>query len=200
LADAAATHPPPGISPARTAPESLLGPPPVVAPLTPARFRIQFTIDQETHETLRQVQDLLRREVPDGDLAAIFGRALNLLLERTASQKLAAVVHPRPLGDRHRHRSRHLPAQLVRAVWKRDGAQCAFVARSGRRCGARAFLEFHHVDAFALGGETTEANVSLRCRTHNQYEAELVFGRFHPTGDAQAVSQMRAAPPTSPGP
>jgi hypothetical protein len=40
---------------------------PVVAPLAPARYRVQFTIGEETHRKLRRVQDLLRREIPDGD-------------------------------------------------------------------------------------------------------------------------------------
>ncbi|PYQ38208.1 MAG: hypothetical protein DMF77_24680 [Acidobacteria bacterium] len=29
---------------------------------------------------------------------------------------------------------------------------------------------------YALGGLATVENISLRCRRHNQYEAELVFG------------------------
>src|SRR5687768_9563053 len=35
---------------------------PVVAPLAPERYRVQFTVSKETHDKLRQVQDLLRRE------------------------------------------------------------------------------------------------------------------------------------------
>ena len=37
-------------------------------------------------------------------------------------------------------------------------------------------LEFHHVIPFADGGATTSANLQLRCRAHNGYEAELFFG------------------------
>jgi hypothetical protein len=65
---------------------------------------------------------------------------------------------------------------VKREVWRRDGGQCAFVARDGHRCTERAFLEFHHLQAHALGGPATADNISLRCRRHNQYEAELVFG------------------------
>jgi len=32
--------------------------------------------------------------------------------------------------------------------------------------------------AFAHGGEATVANIALRCRSHNQYEAKLEFGPF----------------------
>jgi hypothetical protein len=58
-----------------------LVPRPIVPPTAPERYRVQFTIGQETHEKLRRVQALLRREIPDGDPAAIFERALTLLLE-----------------------------------------------------------------------------------------------------------------------
>jgi HNH endonuclease len=46
----------------------------------------------------------------------------------------------------------------------------------GQRCAQRTFLEFHHIQPYALGGLATVENISLRCRRHNQYEADLVFG------------------------
>lgn len=33
---------------------------------------------------------------------------------------------------------------------------------------------------FAVGGTTEEANLELRCRAHNQYEADLFFGSGEP--------------------
>ena len=57
---------------------------PVIAPLSPGRYRVQFTVGPETHENLRRAQELLRREVPDGDPGAIFDLALKLLLEDVA--------------------------------------------------------------------------------------------------------------------
>ena len=57
------------------------------------------------------------------------------------------------------------------------GANAPSSSKDGRRCTERAFLEFHHIRPYALGGPTSADNISLRCRRHNQYEAELVFGR-----------------------
>lgn len=148
---------------------------PVVAPLSPERFRVQFTVGAETNEKLRRVQDLLRREIPTGDPGAIFDRALTLLLQDIARRKLAETTSPRP-GRPTDPSSRHIPAEVKRSVWLRDGGRCAFVAPNGRRCAERAFLEFHHVEPFGHGGETTVANLSLRCRAHNAYEADRVFG------------------------
>jgi hypothetical protein len=151
-------------------------PPQAVAPLSPGRYRFQFTAGDETHELFRQVQTLLCREIANGDVAAIFHRALELLHDDVARRKLAATTSPRPRRDKHNPRSRYRPAELIRAVWKRDGGQCAFVAGNGRRCDERRFLEFHHLVPYANGGEMAEDNISLRCSSHNKYEAELAFG------------------------
>jgi hypothetical protein len=140
---------------------------------------VQFTVSAETHDNLRRAQNLLCREIPSGDPAAIFERALDLLLQDVERKKLAAVTRPRP-ARATREGSRDIPADVVRTVWKRDGGRCAFVGRSGR-CTERRFLELHHVQPFGHQGRATVENISLRCRAHNAYESELVFGRFDPS-------------------
>ena len=72
--------------------------------------------------------------------------------------------------------SRNIPAEVQRKVYLRDRGRCAYLAPDGRRCGERAFLEFHHIHPHADGGLPTVENISLRCRAHNQYEAAIVFG------------------------
>lgn len=153
--------------------------PAIVAALAPQRYRIQFTASAETCDKLRLAQDLLRHQIADGDPAKIFDRALTVLLENLARQKLAATERPRA-GRDTAPGSRHIPADVKRAVWIRDGGRCAFVAGNGRRCAAQGFLEFHHVTPHAAGGEPTAANIQLRCRGHNGYEAELFFGSRGP--------------------
>ena len=164
-------------SPAAT-PQTVVSPAashrPAVVPLAPERFKVQFTISRETHDMLRRVQDLLRHSVADGDPAVVFERALSLLLADLERKKFAQTNRPqRPRP--HQTGSRHVPAAVRRQVWTRDDGRCAFAGASGR-CAERGFLEFHHVRPFAEGGETTAANLELRCRAHNAYEATLHFG------------------------
>lgn len=166
--------PPPPVAPA-AAPVHR----PVIAPLTPERYRLQFTVSKETHDKLRRVQDLLCREIPDGDPAKILERALDLLVRDVEAKKLAATRKPRPTRGTTGG-SRSVPAHVRRAVWKRDGGRCAFTGNSGR-CSERRFLEWHHVQPFGHQGPGTVDNISLRCRAHNVYESELVFGRFDPS-------------------
>jgi hypothetical protein len=154
---------------------------PTIAPLAPERYRVQFTIGQETEEQLRRLQDLLRAEIPDGDPGAIFVRSLPLLLREVERRKFAATSKPRP-GRSTKAGSRHVPAEVERTVWQRDGGRCAFVGSNGRRCGESTFLEFHHAnEPYALGGEATVENIALRCRAHNVYESELIFGKYDPS-------------------
>jgi len=146
-----------------------------VAPLAPQRFAVQFTMDQATHDDLLYAQALLGHAVPNGDVAEIFARALKALVAKLEQQKFAKTEHPRPC--RPSEHARHVPAEVKRAVWERDGGQCTFVSESGHRCEARTRLEFDHVEAVANGGHATVEGLRLRCRAHNQYEAEQAFGR-----------------------
>jgi hypothetical protein len=80
-----------------SAPSALPATPrPIVQASAPERYRVQFTIGQETHEKLRRLQALLRREIPDGDPGTIFDRALTVLLEKVERTKLAVAAQPRP--------------------------------------------------------------------------------------------------------
>jgi hypothetical protein len=189
--DAAATDAPTAAAETRpsgaTSWPSRPAPRPVVKPTAPERYRVQFTIGEKTHEKLRRVQALLRREIPDGDPGALFDRALTLLLEQVENAKLGVTPRPRSSAsirfetDRAIRTpvipSRYVPRSVRRAVWARDKGQCAFVAKTGRRCEERSFLEFHHLEAYAKNGLATVDNIALRCSRHNQYEAELEFGR-----------------------
>lgn len=148
-------------------------------PLGSDRYKIQFTATADVLEKLRVAQDLLRHQLPDGNLDRVFDRALSALIAQIGRQKFAA-TGPRRSGERKQahtaKRSRHLPAEVKRRVWTRDGGRCGFIGASDRRCRERGYLEFHHVAPYARGGQATVENIELRCRAHNQYEADLCFG------------------------
>ncbi|HEY7409136.1 MAG TPA: hypothetical protein VII13_00235 [Vicinamibacteria bacterium] len=148
---------------------------PATTPRAPGRYEVRMTVGAETVQKLRRAQDLLRHSLPAGDPALVVDRALAALLEQLARGKLACTERPRA-GAPPAAGSRHVPATVRRAVWTRDGGRCAFTAASGRRCAAKGFLEFHHVQPYGAGGEATAGNIQLRCRAHNAYEAELFYG------------------------
>jgi hypothetical protein len=173
-----------GLGPVRAGEAATLGEVPVletrpparvaVVPLTATRFRIQFTASEETHDLLRRAQELLRHQIPNGDVDEVMAKALRVLVRELEKAKCAVTERPRD-GRGTDSASRHIPADVRRAVWKRDGGQCAFVGAHNRRCAERAFLEFHHLEPYGVGGRATVDNIQLRCRSHNQYEADLFF-------------------------
>jgi hypothetical protein len=165
--------PPPGLPAASALPPR----PAVVAPLAPERFKLQLTISKKTRERLEEARDLLGHQVPDGDLAEVLDRALDVLVRELRRNKYAETDAPqKPRAVKENGGTRHIPNHVKREVAKRDGHQCTFVAENGQRCPARGRLEFHHIDPHAQGGPPTLSDVTLRCRAHNGYAAEVDYG------------------------
>ena len=147
-----------------------------VTPLSPDRYKLQLTIGGDTLEKLRLAKDMLSHAIPSGDDAAVLDRALTTLLVDLAKKKFADTRKPRRSRTKDL-RARDASAAVKRAVWVRDVGCCKFIGPTGHRCNERRFVEFHHVDPYALGGEATVDKIELRCRRHNDYEGRLYFGR-----------------------
>ncbi len=168
-------------------------------PLSPQSFAVQFTLSQRGHDQLCYAQDLLGHQIPSGDIAAVFERALDALIPQLEQRKFAATATPRATPRRSTENPRHIPARVKRAVWERDGGRCTFVSGAGRRCEARTRLEFDHIEEFARGGEATVSGVRLACGAHNNYTAECTFGaefmrnKRHAAAEARAAAKERAA-------
>ncbi len=64
-------------------------------------------------------------------------------------------------------RTRHIPDDVKREVWDRDGGRCA-------RCGASDYLEFDHVIPHSRGGANTVGNVQLLCRRCNNLKSDRI--------------------------
>ena len=192
--------PVPGVAHAAAAPPPR---PAVVAPLAAERFKLQLTISRETRERLEEARDLLAHQVPDGDLAEVVDRALDVLVRELRRKKYAETEAPRkPRLVEEKGYTRHIPHHVKRAAAKRDDHQCTFVAENGQRCPARGKLEFHHIDPQAKGGPPTLSNVTLRCKVHNGYAAEVDYGAdmvARRIAEARQSRRGRGARALSPG-
>ena len=156
--------------------------PAVIEPLAPARYKIQFTASAELREKLERLRGLMRASVPDGDLAAVIEQAVTEKLDRLEARRFGRTRAEKvlPAGNRAfaaAAASRHIPAAVRRAVYARDGGQCRYVDAQGRRCTAREGLEFHHRHPFAYRGTHSVDGISLACKAHNLYLAEVDYGR-----------------------
>ncbi|MGH9463650.1 MAG: HNH endonuclease, partial [Vicinamibacteria bacterium] len=147
---------------------------PVLKPLSPARYKVEFTASSELRDKLERLQAFLHV-----DLAGVIEVAVTEKLERLESKRYAETRRPRKiLGQTDTSpKSRYIPAPVRRAVRKRDGNQCRFVNEEGRRCTEQRGLEFHHDDPFGRGGAHDPDRMSLMCRAHNIYLAERDYGK-----------------------
>jgi hypothetical protein len=166
--------------------------PAAVTALSPDRYKLQLTIGSDTLEKLRLAKDMLGHAIPSGDEAAILDRALTALLVELAKQKFSDTRKPRPSRGT-KAGARDPSAPVKRAVWLRDLGRCAFVGTTGHRCNERRFIEFHHIDPHALGGEATVDQIQLRCHRHNDYEGRLYFGKRRRGADGGVVREEPAS-------
>jgi len=138
--------------------------------------QVRVTIEDASLEKLRYAQALFGHQEWSRDAMQVIDRSLDALIREGEKRRFAATNRPRPGRRRVSSGGRYVPAAVKRAVWERDGGRCAFVSESGHRCEARSRLEYDHIVEVARGGLATAKNLRLRCRAHNQYEAERTFG------------------------
>jgi len=164
-------------------------PRPKIEPLSPQKFRVEFTMPQEMHDDLRYAQALASHAVPSGDIPTILHRALKAYIAHMEKQKFAATAKPR--SGRIAMTARTIPAEVKRLVAQRDQGRCAYVSASGRRCEARERLEFDHIEPLATGGAATVSNIRLLCRAHNQLVADEAFGAEFMESKRRAAGENR---------
>jgi len=167
---------------------------PQVAPLAADLYKLQLTMTGAMYAKLRRAVELFGRRKPVPDEAEILELGLDLLVRSLEKQKFAATDRPR--APRYRPSVGHVPADVQRTVWERDGGRCTFTSEDGTRCPARMDLEWDHIVPVAKGGGSEASNVRLRCRAHNQYEAERAFGKAfmeHKREQARAAAAKRSA-------
>ena len=85
-------------------------------------------------------------------------------------------VTPAAAVGAHRRKRAHIAHDVRRQVAQRDGDCCSYIGRDGKRCAARAFLQFHHEKAWARGGADSVENLRVLCRAHNRLLAEQELG------------------------
>jgi 5-methylcytosine-specific restriction endonuclease McrA len=157
------------------APERVPTIPTKTEPIAKERYLWQLSVGRSAQQKLERARELLSHSVPSGDMAEVLERGLEALIAQLEKRKYAATEKPRT-PKKPAINSRTIPAHVRRAVRERDRDRCTFVSDNGHRCTSRKFLEFDHAEPATRGGEATMENLRLRCRAHNQYEAERVFG------------------------
>ena len=145
----------------------------------PRRAKTQ-TVKTETAKTETETALSAQQGTPPG------GVLLSPADIEPATRKTAAVA----VGKR----GRYVPVTVRRETYGRARGQCAFVSVAGRRCAARAFLEFDHVEPFARSGASDAANMRVFCKAHNLLHARNCFGAMHIAAKIAKKWQWRSVP------
>ncbi len=141
------------------------------------RFLHDADADAPTSERLRTVIGLC----PScGDTVADGAEVDDAIVAASACD--AEVVEMRP-GPERGHLSRTVPPARRRAVLERDRRRCVV---PGCRC--RLWIDLHHLDAFAGGGDHGEENLVTLCTLHHRllHEGRLGLSR---EGDALVIAR-----------
>ena len=180
--------PPP--APAPKAPEKLA----VVEPLAPARYKVQFTASAEFRDKIERLSALM----PGVDLASVMEAAVSEKLERLEAKRFGKTKNTRKSLEEADTSPgvRGISAPVRRFVWERDGGQCTYETKDGRRCPAREGVEFHHDEPYGVGGDRSAENIRLACKTHNGYMAELDFGKDKMDRYRRSADRVREPRPT----
>ncbi len=158
-----------------------------VEPLTAELRRLHVTVSRRFLEKLDAARAALSHSHPGAGAEEIIEAGLDLILQRHAKRrglverprkdpppaKPSASAPPRSRGGRRRE---HVPAHVMRAVWKRDGGRCQWAIDGGGICGSTHQVELDHIEPVARGGPSTIDNCRLLCRPHQDLAARKVFG------------------------
>jgi hypothetical protein len=106
-----------GAAPALAAPQA---PRSEVVPLTTDLRRLHLTVPKRLLEKLDAARDALSHSMPGASIEEVLEKGLDLILERQAKRRglTDKPAKPRPCN------SRHVPARVRAAVWKRDQGRC----------------------------------------------------------------------------
>jgi hypothetical protein len=119
--------------------------------------QIQFVANEEQMALFEKAKGLFAHSNPHMSWAELFQKVTEIALQK-ADPAQRTVSPTRKLQD---PRKRVANVNMRREIWKRDHGKC-------QKCGSQHALEIDHVVPWALGGETSEENLRLLCRSCNQ--------------------------------
>ena len=148
---------------------------------------LQIVVEQETLDLVAKIKNLLSHEIPSGNLNEILKRMAQMSLEllekkkgRDAPKKKTSRENftPQENKSQSEKRTRHIPIETRRRVFRRANDCCEFVNAEGKSCKNNHQLEVDHIVPWSQGGTNDEINLQVLCRTHNSYRVKETHGFF----------------------
>lgn len=134
------------------------------------REELSYAVSLDFDNELMKLYEEAKRLVGQVPMAVVFKRSLREFIERRKT------VY-RKSEYKAPSNSRYIPKGVKLELIKRDGCQCSYVSKDGRRCEEDTGLEVDHIMPFGIGGTNSVDNLRLLCPAHNRFLAEITFGR-----------------------
>jgi hypothetical protein len=150
-------------------------------PLSAESTSIRFCINAKTEEKLKRAQELLGKE----SMADVFDRALDALLQIKdpikREERRAKKAQGKTADTAQKEDKKIIPAvitpKLKDRVLTRANHQCTYVSPEGKRCCERRNLEVEHIRPRGKDGSNSDSNLTILCKSHNLYRAQLHYGK-----------------------
>ncbi len=131
------------------------------------RYEIKFSVTKDIFNKIQSLKSKLSNKLgADLSLENIFTELINKSLSPGTTRKA------KPANEN----LRYIPASIKREVLDRDNSQCSYVSKDGVRCTQKHYLNFDHIQPFALGGKSSSENLRVLCSAHNQMFNRMIFG------------------------
>ena len=160
-------------------------------------IEMRFVVTQKTKLELEKVRSLLGPRGGSLSMAELISEMARLCSERlsektfgktrAAQDRLSALALSSPsqvktlntnksavqkfpaVGVKPNFRTRYIAPVVKHEVWHRDGGKCV-------RCKSTQSIQFDHIQPFALGGDSSPANIQLLCGSCNLRRGIISFG------------------------
>lgn len=147
-------------------------------PVTAEISRLHLTVTRDLLAKVEAARLALSHSNSGATVADILELGAETALTREAKRR-ALVARPRsqrPANQPASSDSDHVPAEIRREVWRRDGGCCQWKLASGGICGSKMRAQLDHIVPKGKGGQATIDNLRVLCERHNQYAARLAYG------------------------
>lgn len=173
--------------------------------VSPVHSELKVLLEETLLKEIEELKGYLAHKLPHASIKDVLAYAVKCGLKECrpkASKNLIKTKSAEFINNKSQNRnlplrppSRHVPIQIKRQVWQRDGGQCDYRNPvTGARCSSRHGLELDHIYPYALGGEHTAQNLRLRCRAHNQLAAINTFGAQKMSKFVNRLNSVKLSP------
>ncbi len=149
----------------------------------PTRVKLVCGISEILMKEIERVKDLVQQKTakPASLEDALQAMATLYLEKKDPVAKANRILETkeelssRRVSSQSNNERTAIPASIRHEVTKRDNGQCTYIDQKGKRCEQTKWVDLHHKQAVADGGEHSADNILTLCRQHHRLHHQLIL-------------------------